>query len=383
MASLCSCSASPRVVFVFLALGLFPGFVHCTVDAGLHYQAHSDELCSVRMLCDDLKHMVFHPMCYSFFHPKCTHDPDRDRVMNKLDRFLEDFKGHSQILEEVRGKLSLKLDNPQDRIHMHFAGDNGVGKTWLAQLISAALSGRRSSDWPSAGDTFYQVDITMGKLDENASKTDISRASNDIEGQLLQAINLCPQAVILVDELQELHPGVVPVLGRLLKGEPLRSGATTVPTAEATVILTSEFGRAGGSHGKARHELIAEVNRYSLYTDPALANNVRVLLFSPFSKADFREIVRQHLRKLPCKVRALKAAQWDEETEELLTDVAWKQNEYNYKNGRQVDDTFQEYVSAKVSSILGHVTTAHSRTVTLRARKSEVEIVVEGDDKEL
>jgi MoxR-like ATPase len=159
--------------------------------------------------------------------------------MTTLDQLLDELKGQSEIVTQVKALISDKLDNPDRQINMHFAGDNGVGKTWLARKISIALSRNSSAMWTDAGGIFFQIDLHHGQLPENSSIELILKATEHIREQISNAVHLCPNAVVVVDELETLHPKVVSGLTSALKGEPVGGH----PTKRATFILTSDFGK--------------------------------------------------------------------------------------------------------------------------------------------
>ncbi len=65
--------------------------------------------------------------------------------------------------------LAMKLDDWDRRMNLHFAGDNGVGKTWLAKLLSLSMSTKPSATFPGAGANFQMLDIMRyDALDETS-----------------------------------------------------------------------------------------------------------------------------------------------------------------------------------------------------------------------
>eukprot|EP00667_Euglena_gracilis_P014436 EG_transcript_14953 len=296
------------------------------------------------------------PYCSSFrwtklqcFDSPCYAETKKERVLRYLWRALEGFKGQDYVVEQVAGLLSLRMGEWDKPLNLHFAGDNGVGKTWLAKIVSMALSTRASTVFHGAGTNFLQVDLQRySHLDKSADPSSLQAARADLLSQVRDFLRTCPRGVVLVDELEELHPQVATALAPILKGNPIGG----VPTRSATFIMTSDFGREGAVRGLSREEVRREVYKFSadVYADPSLARYVTILPFDSMTLDSFRAVVEAKFRQLPCRLPQLRCVQWDADAAALVAEAAWEG--LRDMNAREVDATFDSLVVVKVQKEL-------------------------------
>ncbi|KAJ9079078.1 hypothetical protein DSO57_1039244 [Entomophthora muscae] len=119
-----------------------------------------------------------------------------------------------------------------------FLGSSGVGKTELAKQIAKYLHS-------GSQDAFIRVDMS-----EFQSKHDVAKfvgsppgyIGYEEGGQLTAKLSKCPNAVVLLDEVEKAHPDVLTIMlqvfdeGRLTDGK-----GTTVDCKDAIFIMTSNL----------------------------------------------------------------------------------------------------------------------------------------------
>ncbi|KAI7865338.1 P-loop containing nucleoside triphosphate hydrolase protein [Spinellus fusiger] len=128
-----------------------------------------------------------------------------------------------------------------------FCGSSGVGKTELAKALAEYLHG----DQLDKG--FVRIDMS-----EFQHKHDVSRfigsppgyVGYDEGGQLTEKLKECPNAVVLLDEVEKAHPDVLTVMLQLFDEGRITDGkGTTVECKDAIFVMTSNL---------AQHEIADE-----------------------------------------------------------------------------------------------------------------------------
>jgi ATP-dependent Clp protease ATP-binding subunit ClpB len=119
-----------------------------------------------------------------------------------------------------------------------FLGSSGVGKTMLAKLLAEHVV-------KDADDGFIRIDMS-----EYQSKHEMARligsppgyVGHDQGGQLTTKLAKCPEAVVLLDEVEKAHPDVLALMlqvfdeGRLTDGQ-----GQTIHCPNAILIMTSNL----------------------------------------------------------------------------------------------------------------------------------------------
>lgn len=121
-----------------------------------------------------------------------------------------------------------------------FLGSSGVGKTMLAKAIAESTVQAKNP-----GDAFIRLDMS-----EYAHKHEVARLigsppgyiGHDQGGQLTSKLEKCPDAVVLLDEVEKAHPDVLTLMlqvfdeGRLTDGQ-----GNTIHCPNAVFIMTSNL----------------------------------------------------------------------------------------------------------------------------------------------
>ncbi|KAI9344722.1 P-loop containing nucleoside triphosphate hydrolase protein [Pilaira anomala] len=128
-----------------------------------------------------------------------------------------------------------------------FCGSSGVGKTELAKALAQHLHGKQLDKG------FIRIDMS-----EFQHKHDVSRfigsppgyVGYDEGGQLTEKLKECPNAVVLLDEVEKAHPDVLTIMLQLFDEGRITDGkGTTVECKDAIFIMTSNL---------AQHEIADE-----------------------------------------------------------------------------------------------------------------------------
>ncbi|KAG5510590.1 hypothetical protein JKF63_06887 [Porcisia hertigi] len=144
--------------------------------------------------------------------PFATDDAVRRQCMRDVqDLLLARVRGQPQVVTPLLDVLRRKLAYPREPVVVHLAGDNGVGKTHTARLVSQALSLRCASDRDvcDAGDNLLTV---AGSGFDGLS---VPEARHRIVRQIMDHMDRYPHGVVLIDDLTAMDPSLVTALAPL------------------------------------------------------------------------------------------------------------------------------------------------------------------------
>ena len=197
-----------------------------------------------------------------------------------------------------------------------FLGPTGVGKTYLAKLLSEYLF--------DSVDAMIRIDMS-----EFMEKFTVSRligappgyVGYEEGGQLTEKVRRKPYSVVLLDEIEKAHPDVFHILLQLLdEGQLTDSLGRRIDFRNTIVIMTSnigtrqlkDFGQGVGFQTEAR---IAQANEYSKGVienalkktfAPEFLNRIDdVVMFNTLSKTDIGIIIDIELKGLFNRVKAM------------------------------------------------------------------------------
>lgn len=329
-------------------------------DFSLESKSPHNSGCLEKPLCDGQVSFMGRVKCQLFTYPVDVdrHDYKRD-VMGRLARLLQKgLKGQPHVVEGVKGDIAVKLANPGRPLVLHFAGDNGVGKTTLAQLISLALAFRCRDMSCLVGDTSL---VLSGVSYDGYSVTDFR---SDVVQKIVEHAKRYPRnGVVIVNDLNGLHPDLVRVL------LPLFGRATTFPEASdaplnyLTVIITTDFGRQGRTRGKSLSDMrrIVESDFKSLYSQLS-SSMIQTYPFLPASLSTAREIVRATVDGYRCDSRhGIGKLDVDDEVVEWFIDLV--KDDLPAENGRCVS---KAVVGVVGPAVLQHLSSRLPSLASLR-----------------
>ncbi|KAF7720848.1 hypothetical protein EC973_005907 [Apophysomyces ossiformis] len=243
-----------------------------------------------------------------------------------------------------------------------FCGSSGVGKTELAKALAEHLHGKQLDKG------FIRIDMS-----EFQHKHDVSRfigsppgyVGYDEGGQLTEKLKECPNAVVLLDEVEKAHPDVLTIMLQLFDEGRITDGkGTTVECKDAIFIMTSNLAQheiadeaellrleasvsqdaqttatAGATAKKSNAEENEDDGQISLSRQfiektiyPILYEHFRrdeflgrineVLFFLPFSEEELKEITARELSRWAEKARTRHGISmtWDTDVVDVLAE---------------------------------------------------------------
>ncbi|KPA79351.1 hypothetical protein ABB37_05798 [Leptomonas pyrrhocoris] len=220
----------------------------------------------------------------------------RAYVVTRLHGFVKESLKGQLMAPAVVEMVEYKLHHPYEPMVLHFAGDNGVGKTRLAELISLAYGQRCGDELCTVGDSTL---VLSGTGYDGLSTAEFRKAV--VELVTRHARRHPRDGVVVINELSSLEPGKVRVLLPLLGRASEFPEHFDVKISTQLVVLTTDFGREGRTRGKGLSEMRSFIN--SEFTDlysAQFASHVRTLPFLPISLDTAGEIVRVVAKEIGC-----------------------------------------------------------------------------------
>lgn len=177
-------------------------------------------------------------------------------IASRVGRILhQGLVGQELAISHITSALRSKRD--KSPLSMHFVGDNGTGKTLAATLLQRALF----VDQHPKGVLY---------LRGNSYIAFESAATANYRNELFQKIDhqlkVCPQSLIIIDEVQLMHRNTILVFEQFLDDtfvvdHTARGGADP---RGATFVFISDFGKEGMSAIDTPDELIRRAHNESL-----------------------------------------------------------------------------------------------------------------------
>jgi ATP-dependent Clp protease ATP-binding subunit ClpB len=235
-----------------------------------------------------------------------------------------------------------------------FLGSSGIGKTELAKQLAAYVH----KDNLKKG--FIRLDLS-----EFQSKHEVSKfigsppgyVGHEEGGQLTAKLKECPNAIVLLDEVEKAHPDVLTVMLQLFDEGRLTDGkGTTVACPSAIFVMTSNLAQqeiageaellrkdvakadpANPKDESKEPSLSRKFMDHTVYPillghfqrDEFLGRINEILFFLPFSDAELKQLAQKELQSWQKKAaeRHQIKLEWDDNVVKLLT------GEYNVSYG--------------------------------------------------
>jgi ATP-dependent Clp protease ATP-binding subunit ClpB len=237
-------------------------------------------------------------------------------------RLEEQLVGQLPAIQAVSSAVRRKENGWVDEdspLVMLFMGSSGIGKTKTAKLIGEYIHG--GEDKEKLSQCFIRIDMSEFQHKHEVSKfigAPPGYIGYESGGQLVSKLEKCPNAVVLLDEVEKAHPDVLTVMlqafdeGRLTDGQ-----GKTVNCADAIFVLTSNLAqqeiadeavrlrRASRSTAAQRDETDTDVREVSLdgSVDPLTKNFkrnvVQPILRRHFGRDEFLGRINEILFFLP------------------------------------------------------------------------------------
>ena len=227
------------------------------------------------------------------------------------DRIIGQEEAIAAISDAIRRARS-GLKNPNRPIGSFiFIGPSGVGKTELAKVLAEFLFDDE--------DALVRVDMSEYREQHTVSRlfgAPPGYVGFEEGGQLTEAVRRRPYRVVLFDEIEKAHPEVWNALLQILDDGRLTDGQGRVVDFRNTVLimtsnLGTEFVRKGGTLGfienkndtdeKAAQDKIQKALKDAFR--PEFLNRIdEIIIFSPLSKDNLRDIVRLQAKELAVRM---------------------------------------------------------------------------------
>lgn len=242
-------------------------------------------------------------------------ESERVKLLNLEDELHKRVIGQDEAITAVADAIRRSRAGIQDERRpigsFIFLGSTGVGKTELAKALAEYLFNDENA-------------LTRIDMSEFQERHAVSRlvgsppgyVGYDEGGQLTEAVRNRPYSVILLDEIEKAHPDVYNILLQVLDdGRLTDSKGRVVDFKNTIIIMTSNIGahliqanfedvRSDEDIEKAAERSKQEVlSILKKQLRPEFYNRIdEVIMFTPLSKDEIKEIVDLQLRILQNKV---------------------------------------------------------------------------------
>ncbi|MFP4664797.1 MAG: ATP-dependent chaperone ClpB [Bacteroidales bacterium] len=229
---------------------------------------------------------------------------EREKLLKLEDELHKRVVGQDQAIASVSNAVRRSRAGMQDQNRpigsFLFLGTTGVGKTELAKALAEFMF----------DDDDMMTRIDMSEYQERHSVSRLVGAppgyvGYDEGGQLTEAVRRKPYSVVLLDEIEKAHPDVFNILLQLLDdGRLTDNKGRTVNFKNTIVVMTSNMGSQllqeawkdyqgddlpVEKRDEIRKQLLQLMRKE---VKPEFLNRIDdVLLFTPLSKKDLKEIV--------------------------------------------------------------------------------------------
>jgi len=235
---------------------------------------------------------------------------ERDKLLHLEEELHRRVIGQDQAITAIADAVRRSragLQDPKRPIGSFiFLGSTGVGKTELAKALAEYLF----------DDENMMTRIDMSEYQEKFSVTRLigsppGYVGYDEGGQLTEAVRRKPYSVVLFDEIEKAHPDVFNILLQVLDdGRLTDNKGRTVNFKNTIVIMTSNL---GSTLIQEKFEKMNDNNREEVLQQTQqevfemLKRNIRpeflnrideIIMFSPLSEENIREIVRLQIERL-------------------------------------------------------------------------------------
>jgi ATP-dependent Clp protease ATP-binding subunit ClpB len=235
---------------------------------------------------------------------------EREKLLHLEDELHKRVVGQNEAIYAVADAVRRSRAGLQDEFKpigsFIFLGTTGVGKTELAKALAEVLF----------NDENLMTRIDMSEYQERHSVSRLIGAppgyiGYDEGGQLTEAVRRKPYSVVLLDEIEKAHPDIFNILLQVLDDGRLTDNKGRVVNFKNTIIImTSNIGshliqeRIENSDQKDRQNMmeglrkeLMELMRKTIR--PEFLNRIdEVILFTPLSKQEVKDIVKLQLEKI-------------------------------------------------------------------------------------
>lgn len=314
-------------------------------------------------------------------------ETDRERMLKLEELLAGRVVGHDKQLGRIarilrRNAAGLGSRRPIGTFLL--LGPTGVGKTETAKAVAEALF-------------FSESAMTRIDLSEFGEAHAVARligappgyVGHEAGGQLTEAVRKRPYQVILLDEVEKAHPEVLETfLGVFDEGRLTDGRGRTVDFTNTVIMITSNIGaEESGASPKRRvgfgndaadvrgvEQGVTQAARAALA--PEMYNRIdEVLVFSPLTQTDVREIARRLLTEL--RTRLLASRRVHVEFDEAAIEALLTAGGYDLSLGaRPMKRTIARLIEAPLAERILTGDLAEGDTALLSAVDGEVDVDV-------
>ena len=262
---------------------------------------------------------------------------------NKLATMEEDIKakviGQDEAVQKIckairRNKTGLKDPNKPIATFI-FLGPTGVGKTYLAKVLSEYLF--------DSADAMIRIDMS-----EYMEKFTVSRlvgappgyVGYEEGGQLTEKVRRKPYSIVLLDEIEKAHTDIYNLLLQVFDDGQLTDGLGRKVDFKNTILIMtsnvgsrqlSEFGTGVGFSTEARRESQNENSRKVVENAvrkqfaPEFLNRIDdIIVFNPLERASIHQIIENELTHVMKRLADMNIRlRLTEESKNFLVDNGW------------------------------------------------------------
>jgi DNA polymerase III delta prime subunit len=218
--------------------------------------------------------------------------------------------GQGTALEKIKDHVLWKQSHPDEPLVLHLAGDNGVGKTKTALLLSTVLS-KRCADPPqcSKGDNLLEIDCSAffrsaDKMsDVDAAKFDME-AAEKIAAEAARHAASYPYGIVVLNDFSVLSSDVAAMLLPLF-GRGKFSKFPDFAPSKLIVVVTTDFSTEAQTKGMTFEELQLFARKQFRKLYDAKADSFALTVpYMPITEDAAAEIVVNEMRLLQCTQRS-------------------------------------------------------------------------------
>ncbi|MCS6955626.1 MAG: ATP-dependent Clp protease ATP-binding subunit [Candidatus Calescibacterium sp.] len=312
----------------------------------------------------------------------------QDKELEKISSLEEILKSKIVGQDEAVDKISkiIKISkaglNPSKRPYgvFLFLGPTGVGKTYLAKVLTETLF--------ESEDNLIRLDMSEFKEKHEVSKllgAPPGYIGYDKDGILTLAIKKSPYAIILLDEIEKAHPEVFDIFLQVFdEGQLKDSKGRTLTFYDTVIIMTSNIGsnlifellnsNPDITSDELKKAVLPEITKF---LRPEIVNRIdEIIVFRPLDKQNVEKIIDLELSKISMKI--------EESGDKIVFDPSIKdyilEKGYNISFGaRNIKRVVQSEILSKVAeTILQYLHIKNKKIMVYH--KEEVRVEIENED---
>ncbi|XP_067307580.1 mitochondrial disaggregase-like [Pseudorasbora parva] len=288
--------------------------------SALHYAALADDLRTVQMLLDGgadplQKNELGHtPLTYAkegemltllkdsqnkFAEAQRKREAEERRRFPLERRLKEHIIGQEGAINTVASAIRRKENGWYDEEHplvFLFLGSSGIGKTELAKQVARYMH-------KDIKKGFIRMDMSEFQEKHEVAKfigSPPGYVGHEEGGQLTKQLRLCPNAVVLFDEVDKAHPDVLTIMLQLFDEGRLTDGkGKTIECTDAIFIMTSNVASEEIAHHalQLRQEAQEQSRRRLAENLDDVQKSEKITISNTFKEQMIRPILKAHFRR--------------------------------------------------------------------------------------